>query len=291
MVTLSSGILAARFSPLGAELKSLLETATGRELIWPGSAEFWNRSSPVLFPIVGRLKDNTYKLNGNTYHLSQHGFARDKTFTIVEHTETHVKFRLEHDPETLEVYPFAFMLDIEYKLEKACLTVKYHVHNPAREEMYFSLGAHPGFYCKSVADKASVKATMRLPLNQELLVYRLKDGLLQTEPTEGLVSSIEGKIELTDELIENDAMVFKRSLGPWIDLYVPERPGRLRLSAKGWPYFGIWSKKGSPFVCLEPWYGIADSVDTTQDFTTKEGICKLAPGKTWSAEWSVELKP
>jgi galactose mutarotase-like enzyme len=131
---------------------------------------------------------------------------------------------------------------------------------------------------------------MRLPLSQELLVYRLKDGLVDTEATEGLMASLEARIDLTDELIENDAMIFKRSVGPWVDLYVPGRPGRLRFTAKGWPYFGIWSKKGSPFVCLEPWHGIADSINTTQEFTEKEGIIKLAGGSSWKAAWAVELK-
>lgn len=290
MITLTSDKLSARLAPLGAELKSLLETATGRELIWPGTPEFWNRSSPVLFPIVGKLKDNTYTYQGKPYQMGQHGFARDMNFDVVEQSESSVRFRLEHGPQTLEHYPFAFMLDIEYVLDKACLFVKYTVQNPGREAMYFSLGAHPGFYCKAVTDHTQVKATMRLPLSQELLIYRLRDGLVQIEPTEGLISSLEARIDLTDELIENDAMIFKRSPGPWIDLYVPGRPGRLRLSAKSWPYFGIWSKKGSPFVCLEPWYGLADSVDTSQDLTQKEGIQSLGPGQTWKAEWSVELK-
>ena len=268
----------------------MLEIATGREHIWAGNAEFWNRSSPVLFPIVGKLKDNCYHYKGKRYELSQHGFARDKTFTVLQQSTNNAIFRLEHDPATLAVYPFPFILDIEYVLDGACLCVRYKVQNPARELMYFSLGAHPGFYCKSVTDKTQVKASMRLPLNQELLIYRLKDGLVQEEPTEGVMSSMEGRIDLTDELIVNDAMIFKRSPGPWIDLYVPGRAGRLRVAAKGWPYFGIWSKIGSPFVCIEPWYGLADDVNTTQQLTEKEGILKLPAGESWQAEWTVELK-
>lgn len=291
MITLKSDKLTARIATKGAELKSLAETATGRELIWAGNEKFWNRSSPVLFPIVGRLKDNTYHYKGKSYELPQHGFARDMEFAVLEQKdETQATFRLEHNPDTLERYPFAFMLDIRYTLAGTCLSVQYIVHNPAREEMYFSLGAHPGFNCAQVSSKEEVKATMRMPLNTEMLIYRLKDGLVDTEPTEGLVSSIEGRIDLTDELIENDAMIFKRPLGSWIDLHVPGQPGRLRLTAKGWPFFGIWSKKGSSFVCIEPWYGVADSIDTDQDFTKKEGIQRLGPGKTWKADWAVELR-
>jgi galactose mutarotase-like enzyme len=290
MITLSSDKLSARLSPIGAELKSLLETATGRELIWPGNAEYWNRSSPVLFPIVGKLRNNTYSFGGKQYQLTQHGFARDLPFTIIEQSGNRILFRLESDPTTLEKYPFPFILDIEYVLTGTTLHVHYRVENPARNDMYFSLGAHPAFYCAAVQDKTEVKATMRLPLSQELLVYRLKDGLVQKEATEGLMASLEARIDLTDELIENDAMIFKRSIGPWIDLYVPGRTGRLRFTAKGWPYFGIWSKKGSPFVCLEPWYGLADSEGAEDDFTHKEGIITLAGGKSWKATWSVELK-
>jgi len=290
MITLSNDKLTARIALLGAEIKSLLEITTGRELIWPGNKEFWNRSSPVLFPIVGKLKDNAYFYKGQRYEMSQHGFARDLPFTVVEKEANRVLLRLESNPLTFEKYPFDFSLDIEYELRGYLLQVSYKVHNPAKEIMLFSLGAHPGFYCSAISDKTQVKATMRLPLSQELLVYRLKDGLLQEDASEGLMASLEARIDLTDELIESDAMIFKRSIGPWIDLYVPNQAGRIRFTAKNWPYFGIWSKKGSPFVCLEPWYGVADSLSTNQQLEDKEGIIKLAGGKSWTAEWCVELK-
>ena len=283
-------MLEVALSPHGAELKRFYHKGNKQEWLWGGDEKFWPRSSPVLFPIVGKLKDNAYTYKGNRYELPQHGFARDMDFAIIEESERHVTYRLESDYQTLEKYPFVFQLDVTYRLADACLEVEYRVANPAREALWFSIGAHPGFSCLPSKDADDVKAQIRLDIGRELLIHRLQGGLLEKEATEGLVSSFEGIIELTDHLIEHDAMVFKSPLGRWVDLHVPRRPGFVRLIAKGWPYYGIWSKPNAPFVCLEPWYGVADSVDTTGDITQKEGIMKLGPGQEWQAMWSVEVK-
>ena len=290
MQKLSNHLLEVALSPHGAELKRFYHKGNKQEWLWGGDEKFWPRSSPVLFPIVGKLKDNAYTYKGNRYELPQHGFARDMDFAIIEESERHVTYRLESDYQTLEKYPFVFQLDVTYRLADACLEVEYRVANPAREALWFSIGAHPGFSCLPSKDADDVKAQIRLDIGRELLIHRLQGGLLAKEATEGLVSSFEGIIELTDHLIEHDAMVFKSPLGRWVDLHVPRRPGFVRLIAKGWPYYGIWSKPNAPFVCLEPWYGVADSVDTTGDITQKEGIMKLGPGQEWQAMWSVEVK-
>lgn len=290
MYQLENNALLVEVSPAGAEMKRLYDKRQRVELLWPGKPEVWPRSSPVLFPIVGRLKNNQYTYQGKTYSMAQHGFARDMDFELVDEEPDRLSFVLESDYRTVENYPFLFKLTITYKLINECLVVQYKVYNPAREDLYFSLGAHPGFLCGKPQNDVDTKATIGLDMGKELLVYRLEKGLLQTTPSEGLLTSLDGHLELTDELIENDAMVFKKPIGRYVDLFTPLRQRHLRMTAQGWPYFGIWSKAGSDFVCLEPWYGIADSENTNGRLQDKEGIQHLKGGQSWSAEWSLELR-
>jgi len=290
MHQISNEFLTVDTVSLGAEMKSLFFKPDSQEWLWPGLPEFWARSSPVLFPIVGKLRDNTYTYNGQSYTMPQHGFARDQEFEIAHSGPGHVVYKLSSNDSLLESYPFPFELQIAYQLENNCVHVTYQVTNIGSETMYFSLGAHPGFNCKKPDSLKDTKAFIRMDMGRELLVYRLQNGLLGAEPSEGLMSTLDGLINLTDQLIENDAMVFKTPLGRWVDLRVPGVRNSLRLAAKGWPSYGIWSKTGAPFVCLEPWYGHADQVDATGDITQKVGILQLQTQQVWQATWSIEIR-
>jgi galactose mutarotase-like enzyme len=294
MRNLENELVQIQIADKGAEITSFVHKQSRKEIMWQADPKYWARTSPILFPIVGKLKDNSYTYDGVRYELPQHGFARDKEFEFVgeqaeKNTITHV-FRLDSDENTLAKYPFKFTLYVSYKLEGACLTVTYTVQNPGETKLWFSIGAHPGFACKPSVNLSDVKAVIRLDMGRELLIHRLQNGLVNSEATEGLLSTLEGRIELTDELIEYDAMVFKRAPGRWVDLQIPGETAYVRVIAKDWPYYGIWSKPSAPFVCLEPWYGVADSVDTTQNLEEKEGIINLEPGKTWEDCWSIEVK-
>lgn len=144
--TLSNNLLTIQVSPHGAELSSIVANATGKEFLWQADPAFWKRHSPVLFPIVGSVWNNEYRHNGKTYKLSQHGFARDREFELIKETDTELRFRLQENEETLQIYPFPFCLEIGYKLAGNQIEVLWYVKNTGNEELHFQIGAHPAFY-------------------------------------------------------------------------------------------------------------------------------------------------
>jgi galactose mutarotase-like enzyme len=268
----------------GAEICSI-KNAEGLEFIWQGNKDIWPRHAPVLFPIVGKLKDNAFKFNNSTFSLGQHGFARDMEFSLLDQTQNSCTFELRSCDQTKKAFPFDFVFQINYTLDQNTLVTNYKVLNPSAETIYFSVGAHPGFNC---------------PL---LPTEKFEDYYLQfetsspniTELNGGLRSASKKPLKLTDKklaitanLFDNDALVFEDSQINQISLCSAKSNHKISLSCKNWPYFGIWSKKGNTdFVCLEPWYGIADIETTKSQFTNKEGIIQLAPKMEFNSSFSL----
>jgi galactose mutarotase-like enzyme len=284
--SISNKKLSVTVNSLGAELISLKSSST--ELLWQADKTVWPRYAPVLFPIVGKLKDNKFKHNNAEYNLSQHGFARDKEFTLIEQRETILEFELTANEETLEIYPFHFSLRIRYELSDATLAVKYLVFNPDKTDLLFSIGAHPGFNCKRLEGETLSDFYLEFKSNNHLTIEKLKDGLLSGETS--IIKLDSGKLQLNAELFENDALVFKNTQIEEIELCSTKSEQQIKLNCKNWPYFGIWSKKGSDaFVCLEPWYGITDSVGYNGNFYLKEGVIRLQPYQSSEYIFSVQI--
>jgi galactose mutarotase-like enzyme len=269
----------------GAEISSI--KCNGLEYIWQANSEVWPRHTPVLFPIVGRLKDNAYSVNDQNYSLSQHGFARDKEFKCIAQSEKEISFELNSDEDIRKMFPFDFNLFIKYTLEKDVLICSYVVTNVSSKNLFFSIGAHPGFKIPIVESETFEEYKLKFDPRKEYQTTVLKDGLL-SETTEKLYLN-NGELNLKNSLFDKDALVFENSQIDHLSLISPSGKG-VELVCKDWPYFGIWSKKGcSEFVCLEPWYGITDSVNASRDLKTKKGIIELEGGKKFECTFSIRF--
>jgi galactose mutarotase-like enzyme len=268
----------------GAEIKRLFAKPWHRELLWnpydEASKKIWNRSSPILFPIVGKLKDDSYNLKEKVYQMSQHGFARDRNFKCLECSSTEMEFLLEADQETFKLYPFCFELRVKYVLEDKKINIMYSVKNVDRQDIYFSIGAHPAF------DTAKIENYEIHFEKQEKGFYQLSNGLVNWKQLKNLDSDT---LVPDRELFSKDALVFKNVKSKYIDLVDHKRHEVIRVNGTNTPYLGIWAKDSVPFICIEPWFGVSDDADHDKNLETKKGIQTLAMGKTFNFSFSIEL--
>lgn len=281
--SISNKDLSVSVNTSGAELVSLKKG--GLELMWQADKTIWARHAPVLFPIVGKLKEDQFTYEGSAYKMSQHGFARDKEFVLVEESGSVLEFELTANDESMMIYPFHFSLRIRYELNGSELSISYSVFNPDNKPLFFSLGAHPGFSCKRVSGESLNDFFIEVPGKDILIAEKLENGLQSGKTYEVKLSG--GKLKLSTALFDNDALVFKNKQIEKISLVSGKSSVKLTLNCKDWPYFGVWTKKGSDaFVCLEPWYGIADPADSRGELKSKEGIIELAPYESFECFYS-----
>ncbi len=279
--------LTATFKAQGAELTSLVSKSTRKEYIWQADSKYWNRHAPVLFPFVGRLKGDTFQYKGATYEMGQHGLARDRKFEVIEHQSDSIMFSLIGDKESQKQYPFLFELRLTYELDEHLLKVRYEVHNAADEEMYFSIGGHPAFNCPM--SKSEVRADCSLVFDELEVAetHLLLDGVFSGEKKSVLDHS--NRLAIIEPLFDSDALVFKNLKSKSVTLESPKSKW-LTVHFDGFPYLGIWSKnRQSPFVCIEPWFGLADSADHNGAIESKEGIQKLTARETFMCEFGIEI--
>lgn len=289
LVQLSNELLEVAINPLGAELQSLLHKGNGIQYLWHGDPAYWGKHSPVLFPIVGGLKDQQYAFEGKSYQLGRHGFARERFFSPVnQSSDTQATFSLISDESSLAVYPFRFVLDIVYTLENNSLAVDYRVHNMDDKPIYFSIGAHPAFAVPFLPGSRFEDYYLRFAETENTGIWPLADnGLVDSRPIPFLQHTQE--LALNKSLFAKDALVFKSLRSTSMSLLHRNSNHGLTMHYTGFPYMGIWSTKGADFVCLEPWCGIADSVDANGDITRKEGIHQLGIGQSFERSWRVIL--
>ncbi|MCD9853158.1 aldose 1-epimerase family protein [Epilithonimonas sp. JDS] len=288
MIQLQNTKIKACFNELGAELISLINLDTGKEIIWEGNPDFWGGQSPVLFPTVGALKDDKYIFEGETYEMPRHGFARRKFFDVKSSSENQVIFELNSDEETLKFYPFDFSLEIKYTLTENKLTVSYNVKNTSEKELYFSLGAHPGFAIDTKNGLKYDDYEISFSDDENLEIHPLIDNLI-SKKTETI--NLENKtLPLSYELFSKDALVMTNMKSKELILRNNQNNHKVIFTFSNFPYFGIWAAKNADFVCLEPWQGIADIEDHNQELTQKFGILKLERNEEWKGDWAVEIE-
>ncbi len=284
MITLKNKDLEATINPQGAELQSLLHS-NGIQYLWNGDATYWPKYSPLLFPIVGSLKDGTYNYNGQSYQLAHHGFCREKVFTVNQVSASEAVFTLTHDDATLKVYPFQFKLQLHYTLTDSQLQCTYRVNNTGSSKLLFSVGGHPAFNVPLVPGTEYTDHYLQFnksePLVQHKLENKLTNGVTEKLDTEN------GLLPLKSSLFYDDAVVLKNLESTEVKLGSDKHGHGVQFDFSGFPYLGIWAAKDAPFVCIEPWCGIADSSHHNQDFEKKEGINSLAPGADWERSWKV----
>ena len=278
--TISNSFLTATFNKKGAELTAL--NSKVKNYIWNGNVEFWDKHAPVLFPIVGTLKNNCYIYDNKAYYLSRHGFARDLDFEIVSKTNDSILFSLKNNEQTLLSYPFEFELQIAYVLIKKQLKVSYKVQNFSNKIMPFSIGGHPAF----ALNEGFKNYSLAFEKNEKPSYFLLENNLISEKST--VLELINRQLNLNYNLFENDALVFKSIESEFITILENSKPF-LKFSFRGFPNFGIWSKQNAPFICLEPWFGYSDTVKSGSDFLEKEGIQILKPNEIFESLYEIEI--
>lgn len=288
MIEIASDKLSAAIDPLGAELSSLRD-GEGRELMTDADPAFWAGRAPLLFPIVGRLVGDRYRLDGSEYPLPQHGFARRQGFEVIEQAADRVVFRLADNDATRAVYPFAFTLDAAFALAGATLSIDVTVTNSGDRDMPASFGFHPAF-------------AWPLPYGQPRGEHRIL--FEQEEPSDlsaivpggwiddhGWPSPLDGReLKLADALFERDALVWAQVASRSVRYDGGEGPG-LRIDFPDTPSLGIWTKPGARLVCIEPWHGIADRQGFAGEIWDKPGMLRFAPGQCRTFSMQVTLEP
>ncbi|XZF14991.1 aldose 1-epimerase family protein [Chitinophagaceae bacterium MMS25-I14] len=288
--TLHTDLLEIAVDTKGAELQKVFHKGNNTDYLWNGDSRYWGKHSPILFPIVGQLKDNTYYFEGKPYSLPRHGFARDMEFRVESHTETKLVLVLESNEETRKNYPFDFALKVSYTVgnpwsERAAVDVRYEVINTGKGTMYFSIGGHPAFPVP--IDKSLQYEDYELWFNygEELSRWMIQDGLLSEAVR--FPAADKGILKLNKELFYRDALVFKHPRSNEFVLRSAKGAHYLHFRMHNCSYLGIWAARDAPFICIEPWCGVADSVHHNQQLTEKEGIITLEEGATWTCGWDI----
>jgi len=283
--TIRSDRISATIKSGGAELCSL-KTADGLELLWQAGQQ-WPRHAPLLFPIVGRLRNDQLHHRGKAYPMTQHGFARDHRFICLQHELAFCQFVLYDDAETLSRYPFPFRLEITYTAKGADLEVGLQIKNTSDENMPASIGAHPAFNWPLLPELAKEDYRLTFSDNEIEPVRRLKDGLMRAKPEP---TPIQGKtLALSERLFDDDAIILDQLASRSVR-YAAGRGPSIEMAWDGFFELGIWSKPGgAPFLCIEPWHGYASPAEFDGEFVEKPGLMHIAPAETRSLRYRIRV--
>ncbi|HAA6477267.1 TPA_asm: aldose 1-epimerase family protein [Listeria monocytogenes] len=289
MIKLENEVLLVEMKTAGAELTRIFHKDTGLEYLWNADSKFWGRHSPVLFPTVGRLVEDTYLVDGKPYHLGQHGFARDRDFQVIEQTEKSVRFELEADEDSLAVYPYKFKLSIIYTIEKNTVAVSYEVENTDNKRIYFSIGAHPAFNLP-LTDGTTFEDYYLDFGTEENLETLCLEGPYRSGEIKKVVDKPAQYLPLSYDLFKNDALIFEALKQKEMTIKSDKTPHFVKVSFPEFPFVGVWTAKpGTPFLCIEPWYGIADGAGESVELRDKAGIEHLEPEAVFASEYEITV--
>lgn len=275
----------------GAELKSIKDNQNDCEYIWCGDPKYWGKTSPILFPFVGSLKNSKYSYEGKSYEMGRHGFARDMEFQLANQTEDTLIFSVEDTAETREKYPFKFCLEIEYKIIGKGLSVKWRVINKDTKKMYFSIGGHPAFACPLVKGGKRTDCYIKFDGVDEIKTTYLDmaSGLITGEyVTYKLEDSI---LPISENLFDNDALIIENNQCNKVSLCDENKNTYLTVEFDA-PLFGVWSvaDSGAAYVCIEPWYGRCDSMNFEGDLQDRDWTNSLEADEVFEKQYEIKIK-
>lgn len=276
----------------GSELARIYDKTHDREVIWDGDPKIWNRHAPILFPFIGKSYENQYRFQGKTYSITSHGFARDKEFAPVSRTENEVWYQLESSPETIEVYPFPFILMAGHRLEGRTLKVMWKVKNTGDTPMYFMIGGHPAFKTPKGCTVHDFTLDFHCAGKKDALHYQSPNGDgYQDEALSGSLALEEGKVPVTPGFFSKAlTYIFDEGQVEKVSLLLPGKEPYVTVRCAGIPYLGVWTVEAThPFICLEPWYGRCDRDGWQGELTDRDGVVKLAAGQEFQAEYEIEI--
>lgn len=291
--TLENNHLSISAKNSGAELTSIIKKSNNKQYLWNADPSYWKRHSPILFPIVGSLKNQSFVHEGNTYTMSQHGFARDLDFILEEKTDTSILFSLNSSNETKKAYPFDFKLEVGYELKDNTIIVTWKVINLDKNTMYFSIGAHPAFMCP--IDETSKQTDCYLGFDTKNPIHYImlnEQGLAKKQPIEeqNTLELEDGLFKITPSLFDHDALIIENNQSHKVSLLNSNKQPYVTVSFNA-PLFGLWSPAGknAPFICIEPWYGRCDATDFQGELKDREWGNVLESGKVFQASYSIKI--
>ena len=265
----------------GAELTSFISKENNFEYLWQGNPDVWYGQSPVLFPIIGRVLDDVYYLNGKEYTMPKHGLFRKREAELVEKTETSVTFMETADDETRNIFPFEFKVYVKFELVGRKLICTFKVVNESDETMYFSIGGHPGFNCE-------INDYIIFEKNETLETVAIDTECLRTGATIPVLND-SNKLVITKDIFNDDALIFSNMKSSYITLASDNHSRTVKFDFSDCSYLGIWAKPGAPYVCIEPWWGVNDSHERKTDISLKDAIIALESDKEFECYWSAEI--
>ena len=289
MVYLENEKLKVAIQEKGAELTSIVKKETQTEYLWNADPVYWKRHAPVLFPIVGAVKGDSYRYDGKEYKIEKHGFARDMEFTVVNAADTEAWFRLDATEETKKKFPFAFRLEIGYKLCDDQIETIWKVSNQDDKQMYFSIGGHPAFLCPLANKGKQSDYYLKFDTKKDLQFALIDpEGLVISE--DNILKNENGYVPITENMFDNDALIIEKNQAHQVSLCDPQKQPYLTVTFDA-PLFGVWSpdKKQAPFVCIEPWYGRCDKKSFTGTLEEREYGNSLCPGEVFEKQFSVRI--
>ncbi len=289
MVELRNDSISIRVSEKGAELQSI-QDAEGREYLWQADPKYWSRHSPILFPLVCSVNDETYRVDGKEYHLPRHGFARDAEFKLIAKNDRKVTFALESSEETLKVYPYQFVLSISYVLDQNKIGVIWHVHNTDEREIHFQIGGHPAFNVPGMKSGDSQSGRIRLDNTEPMdALHSYGDGSHEMDEVP-FVEADNGLLEFSDNTWRNDSIKVHKSQLHRAELLDTDGTPAVTVDFRT-PVIAFWSPygKNAPFVCIEPWYGIGDPRGFNGEFKDKPLMNHLLPGASFMSKYEITI--
>ena len=289
MFKLENKFIKVEIKKTGVELKSLYSKETEIEYLWQGDPSVWAGQAPILFPIIGCLKNNEFIFDDNYYQTPKHGFVRhNNDFVVKSSSDTSITFSLMYNEDLLKIFPFKFEFLVTYTIEKNSICVSHRVINLDNKAIYFSIGGHTAFNCPLVDNEEYSDYYLEFEKEETCDKYEvLKNGLIGNSTFPLLNNS--KIINLHNNIFENDALVLKDLKSRNIILKNIKNRHEISVEYNDFPYLGIWAKPNSRFVCIEPWLGISDSVDSNQNITDKEGIIKLKQCKEYIASFTIKI--
>ena len=274
---------------IGAELCSFKSKKHNLEFIWQGNPEYWASTAPVLFPIIGALKDGVYTHEGIEYTVPKHGFIRNNENLVVwNNSKEEITFSYASNNERKESYPFVFEFEITFTLKGNVLEVMHIVTNKGNTEMLFSLGGHPAFNCPMFPDESYEDYYLEFDKVQTLNSPVLSISGLLTDETVLVIKNV-NRLDLTEDLFANDALIFKNIASKKVALKSKNHTHSVILEYSDFKNLGVWAKQKAPFVCIEPWLGVTDHENSTGVFKEKEGIISLPKGEKYKAVFTIEI--
>lgn len=286
---LQTPTLSIQVTKRGIELCSVKSVANRKEYIWQAHPNIWGSHAPVLFPIIGALKDGEMTYKENNYTIPKHGLIRNSDKVILlEKTENSLRFNLTWDEDTLELYPFKFEIEITYKVIGYTIQVSHLITNHGDEPMLYSVGGHPAFNCPFYDGESYEDYFLEFEKKETISTWLLNSNGLTTGETKPVLENT-NTLPLHSKLFDHDALIFKNLKSRKVFLKSNISGEVLSMEFEDFDYLGIWAKPNAPFVCIEPWLGITDSINSDQNFINKEGLLKLKPKQSVRKTYSMTI--